>query len=167
MNTCSTALHPQTCRGVYHITRERINPIFLRVLSQNSNLLVSSHRGTKHLMSNTQQFGLVLKRDYLHLSRALMAGLGSYGSLYENTSARLMLRDVARSVARLPLNATQDLLYYEASTWRRRIAQVLPLPQALRKWMLPAARPQPKYIGRPAPEPMITPPATSGVRSRI
>lgn len=119
-----------------------------------------------HLMSNTQQFGLVLKRDYLHLSRALMAGLGSYGSLYENTSARLMLRDVARSVARLPLNATQDLLYYEASTWRRRIAQVLPLPQALRKWMLPAARPQPKYIGRPAPEPMIIPPATSGVRSR-
>lgn len=118
-----------------------------------------------HLMSNTQQFGLVLQRDYLHLSRALFAAIGSYGSLYENTPARLMLRDVAWSFARLPLNASQDLMRYEAATWRRRVANVLPMPALLRKWMLPPPRLQPKFIGPAAQPAMIVPPASGPASS--
>jgi len=44
-----------TCRGVYHIHAERVNPIFSSVLSQNSKLLVIAQlhpRSTEHLMSN-------------------------------------------------------------------------------------------------------------------
>ena len=114
-----------------------------------------------HLMSNTQQIGVVLKRDYLHLSRALFAAAGSFGSLYENTSKSLMLRDMARSLVRLPLTVTQDVMHHEVATWRKRIARVLPLPAFLKRRLVPPPRPQPKHLGRPAPKPIIMPPAAT------
>ncbi len=120
-----------------------------------------------HLMSNTQQIGVVLKRDYLHLSRALFAAAGSLGSLYEDTSKRLMLRDVLRSFLRLPLNVTQDVLHHEVSTWRKRIARVLPLPAFVKKRLVPPPRPKAKHIGKPPAQPIILPPAASRPASRI
>ena len=113
-----------------------------------------------HLMSNTQQTGVVLKRDYLHLSRALFAAVGSFGSLYEDTSGRLMARDMLLSLLRLPLTATQDVLHKEAVSWRKRITRVLPLPQFLKKRLMPPPRLQPKHLGRPPPKPIILPPTT-------
>ena len=120
-----------------------------------------------HLMSNTQQSGLVLKRDYLHLSRALFAAAGSFGSLYEDTSKRLMLRDVVRSVVRLPLTATQDVLHNEAVTWRKRLVRLLPLPSFLKKRLVPPPKPAPKYIGRAAPKPIILPPGAAHGTARV
>ncbi|MGQ0529781.1 MAG: AarF/UbiB family protein [Panacagrimonas sp.] len=111
-----------------------------------------------HLMSNTQQTGVVLKRDYLHLSRALFAAVGSFGSLYEDTSGGLMARDMLLSLLRLPLTATQDVLYKEAVSWRSRITRVLPLPQFVKKRLMPPPRLQPKHLGRPPPKPIILPP---------
>jgi ubiquinone biosynthesis protein len=86
-----------------------------------------------HLMSNTQQVGLVLRRDYLHLSRALFAAAGSFGSLYEETPKKYLLRDLALSLARMPVTATQARVQHEIGTWRGRIARLLPLPQAMRE----------------------------------
>jgi ubiquinone biosynthesis protein len=63
-----------------------------------------------HLMSNTQQAGLVLKRDYLHLSRALFAVVGSLASLYESTPRQYLLRDLARTCVRLPLTLAREQL---------------------------------------------------------
>lgn len=114
-----------------------------------------------HLMSNTQQIGVVLKRDYLHLSRALFAAAGSFGSLYENTSKRVMLRDLALSILRLPLNATQDVLHQEAASFRERLVRILPLPAVIKQQLLPRPKPQPKYIGRPAPQPIVIPPPST------
>lgn len=114
-----------------------------------------------HLMSSTQQAGLVLNRDYLHLSRALFAAAGSFGSLYEDTSKRLMARDLLMSLLRLPLMASQDLLHHEVSTWRKRLVEVLPLPDFLRKRLSPPPRPQPRHLGRAQPGPIIVPPASS------
>jgi ubiquinone biosynthesis protein len=111
-----------------------------------------------HLMSNTQQIGLVLKRDYLHLSRALFAAAGSFGSLYEDTSKGLMARDVVRSLMRLPLNLTQDVLHHEVATWKRRLAHVLPMPAFVRKRLLPPPRLQPTSLARARPKPIIVPP---------
>lgn len=119
-----------------------------------------------HLMSNTQQTGVVLKRDYLHLSRALFAAAGSFGSLYEDTSKRLMARDMVLSLLRLPLTATQDVLHNEAQSWRKRIARVLPLPEFIKRRLVPPPKPAPKFLGRPPPKPIILPPASrSGVRA--
>ena len=91
-----------------------------------------------HLMSNTQQVGLVLRRDYLHLSRALFAAAGSFGSLYEDESKKLLAMDLLRGLLRLPLNVTQDTLHRELGHVRTKLAQTLPLPEFVRSRMLPA-----------------------------
>lgn len=85
-----------------------------------------------HLMSNTQQTGLVIQRDYLHLSRALFAAAGSFGSLYENDPKRRLAADLLRSLLRLPLTMTQDRLHDEVGLLRARVARALPLPRGLR-----------------------------------
>ena len=92
-------------------------------------------------MSNTQQAGLVIQRDYLHLSRALFAAGGSFGSLYEGESKTLLLRDVTRTLLRLPLTATNDLFHREILAVRRKLASVLPLPRFLRDRLSPPPAP--------------------------
>lgn len=110
-----------------------------------------------HLMSNTQQAGLVIQRDYLHLARALFAAGGSFGSLYEGESKTLLLRDLSRTLMRLPLTATQDLFHREIATVRRKLAHTLPLPGFLRRHLLPAnlesqAQPVANVARLPIPE---------------
>jgi serine/threonine protein kinase len=100
------------------------------------------------LMSNTQTTGIVLKREYLHLSRALMAAVGSFSSLYEDSPKRLILRDIAEGVMRLPMRYTRERVHAEVVSWRRFAARVLPLPASVRKRWLPAA---PAVVSLPVP----------------
>ncbi|HEY0917290.1 MAG TPA: AarF/ABC1/UbiB kinase family protein [Solimonas sp.] len=93
------------------------------------------------LMSNTQHAGVVLKRDYLHLSRALFAAAGSFGSLYENESKKKLAADLARGLLRLPLTFTQDRLHEESRSLRLRLARLLPLPGIIKQRLAPPARP--------------------------
>lgn len=93
-----------------------------------------------HLMSNTQQAGLVLRRDYLHLSRALFAAAGSFGSLYENESKRRLAQDLVRGLLRLPMTLTQDRLHEGIDGLRSLLARRLPLPRILRSRLAPAHR---------------------------
>jgi ubiquinone biosynthesis protein len=87
------------------------------------------------LMSNTQAAGIVLKREYLHLSRALMAAVGSFATLYEDGSKQLLLRDLAGGVLRLPVRYTRERVQAEVTHWRARAAEVLPLPASVRsRW---------------------------------
>lgn len=90
-----------------------------------------------HLMSNTQHSGVVIKREYLHLSRALMAAAGSFGTLYEKSPKRLLLVDLTFGVARLPWKLTRDVMRAEVSFWRGRMARLLPLPKLLRDRLAP------------------------------
>ncbi len=101
--------------------------------------LHSRGQAVLQLMSNTQQAGLVIQRDYLHLSRALFAAGGSFGSLYEGERKTLLLRDVSRTLLRLPLTASSDLFHREIMAVRRRLASVLPLPAFLRNRLAPPA----------------------------
>jgi predicted unusual protein kinase regulating ubiquinone biosynthesis (AarF/ABC1/UbiB family) len=96
-----------------------------------------------HLMSNTQTTGIVLKQEYLHLSRALMAAVGSFGTLYEDSSKRLLVRDLAEGMLRLPVRYTRERVGAEVSSWRARAARVLPLPAAVRSRWLPPPLPVP------------------------
>ncbi len=86
-----------------------------------------------HLMSNTQQVGLVLKRDYLHLSRALFALAGSIGSLYEGEPGRRLAIDLAIVALRLPATFTREMFVRELNTVRGRLARRLapPAPPAV------------------------------------
>jgi hypothetical protein len=88
-------------------------------------------------MSNTQHAGVVVKREYLHLSRALMAAAGSFGTLYEKSPKRLLLLDLTFGLARLPMHLARDILYAELSFWRGRMARLLPLPKVLRDRLAP------------------------------
>jgi ubiquinone biosynthesis protein len=90
-----------------------------------------------HLMSNTQHSGVIIKREYLHLSRALMAAAGSFGTLYEKSPKRLLLLDLTFGVAGLPWKLGRDILRAEVSFWRRRMARLLPLPKVLRDRLAP------------------------------
>jgi ubiquinone biosynthesis protein len=92
-----------------------------------------------HLMSNTQTAGIVLKREYLHLSRALMAAVGSFASLYESSPKQLLLRDLVEGVLRMPMRYTRERVHAEATHWRARAARVLPLPRSVRSRWLPVA----------------------------
>lgn len=105
------------------------------------------------LMSSTQAAGLVLRRDYLHLSRALFAAAGSFGSLYEHDSRKLLARDLAMSLARLPMRATQEWLRFEARGIAATLAESLPMPKRLRTMLSP-----PPAVHRPEPVAMRTAP---------
>ena len=78
------------------------------------------------LLANTQQAGLVLKRDYLHLSRALMALAGSYGTLYEGDRRSLLLRDLGRVALKLPLTLGRELASQELRALRGRFGRRSP-----------------------------------------
>lgn len=110
-----------------------------------------------HLVANTQQLGLVLHSDYLHLSRALFAAAGSFGSLYEDESKRLLLRDLTWSAVRLPLRVTQDWLRYETRGWRGAVTRWVPMPAALRRILAPP----PPAAAIPKPLPPRTAPAVN------
>src|SRR5581483_5064095 len=90
-----------------------------------------------HLMSNTQHAGVVIKKEYLHLSRALMAAAGSFGTLYEKSPKRLLMLDLAFGLARLPWKLARDITFAEVSFWRARMARLLPLPKVLRDRLAP------------------------------
>lgn len=81
-----------------------------------------------HLMSNTQQVGLVLKRDYLHLSRALFALAGSVGTLYESDTGRRLAIDLAIVALRLPATFTREMFLRELNDIRGRLARRLSSP---------------------------------------
>jgi len=90
-----------------------------------------------HLLSNTQTSGIVLNRDYLHLSRALMAAVGSFSSLYENAPSGCCCRTspAASCACRCATNPRAHLR--RADHVARRAARFLPLPDALRSRWLP------------------------------
>jgi ubiquinone biosynthesis protein len=94
-------------RGVAPLTRRS----FLAELRRGGlDGLVLRGRTVLGLMASMQQQGVVLNRDYLHLSRSLLAAAGSFGSLYESTPKRVMVRDLAVSLLRLPLTAAREAL---------------------------------------------------------
>jgi hypothetical protein len=104
-------------RGVRPLTRGNLLSELQRGRLQG---LAQRARSVLHLMGNTQQIGIVLNRDYLHLSRSLLAAAGSFGALYEDTPKMAMVRDALRFAARLPFRATRDMAQHRLATRRAR-----------------------------------------------
>jgi predicted unusual protein kinase regulating ubiquinone biosynthesis (AarF/ABC1/UbiB family) len=135
------------------LSKRKVAPLSARgvIAELRGGALAGLHRRAQavmHLVSNTQQLGVVLDRDYVHMARALFAVAGSVGSLYEGTPKALLLRDLLGALARLPLTAARELLHRELWRWRQRLSWLLPLPREMRGRLAPpaaVARP----VGRP------------------
>ncbi|MDR3418524.1 MAG: AarF/ABC1/UbiB kinase family protein [Nevskia sp.] len=103
-----------------------------------------------HLMSNTQQVGLVLKRDYLHLSRAVFALVGSIGTLYEGEPGRRLALDLAVVALRLPVTFSREVFVRELNAVRERLANRLAPPPPP-----PVPMPLPRAPAPMTPAPML------------
>ncbi len=62
------------------------------------------------LMSNTQQLGVVIRKDYLHLSRAIFAAAGSVGALYEGAPASRLALDLLAGGLKFPWMLARESL---------------------------------------------------------
>ena len=71
------------------------------------------------LMSNTQHLGLVVRGEYLHLSRSATAMLGTLGSLYKDVPRRQVAADLLWALNAFPLLALQDTLRGKPAELRR------------------------------------------------
>jgi ubiquinone biosynthesis protein len=110
-------------KGITQLTRRNV----IRELRRGgAEGLVRRGRAVLQLMGNTQQVGVVLSREYLHLSRSLFAAAGSFGTLYDDTPKRKLARDVVRSVVRLPVLAADDMLQRRLYTFRQVAGRMLP-----------------------------------------
>lgn len=81
------------------------------------------------IVSGTQAAGLVVRRDYLHLSRAIAAVIGSFGTLYPPGQRRGMVRDLGLATATLPFTLVYELLLSENGAWRARRRTRPPVPK--------------------------------------
>lgn len=63
-----------------------------------------------HLMSNTQQLGLVVRGEYLHLSRSLVAMIATLGGLYEGVPRARVVADILITLNTFPARLLQDFL---------------------------------------------------------
>ncbi|MFM7331394.1 MAG: AarF/UbiB family protein [Brachymonas sp.] len=68
-----------------------------------------------HLMSNTQQLGLVVRGEYLHLSRSLVAMIATLGNLYHGVPGYRVFADVLLTVNSFPAQLLQDVLRSKSS----------------------------------------------------
>ena len=75
-----------------------------------------------HLLSNTQHLGLVVRGDYLHLSRSATAMFGTLGSLYQGVPRRRVLADVLWALNTFPARALRDALRGKSANLRDELA---------------------------------------------
>lgn len=85
-----------------------------------------------HLLSNTQQLGIVPRGEYMHLMRSALAAAGTFGTLYEDTGRLTMAGDFLTFVSRFPLRMAQDQARVQWRHARGRAWQSLPLVDSLK-----------------------------------
>lgn len=73
------------------------------------------------LMSNTQQLGLVVRSEYLHLSRSIGAMVGTMGSLYKDVPRYHAIKDIVVTTNSFPARLLQDFLLSKKSEIRQLI----------------------------------------------
>lgn len=100
-----------------------------------------------HLMSNTQHLGLVVKSEYLHLSRSIAAIIGTYLQLYKDVSKFYLFFDSVKTLTQFPISLVLDKAADNRSPQYMQLLHRIPLLPNLIK-------PAPKYLSYdPAPAP--------------
>ena len=80
-----------------------------------------------HLMSNTQHLGLVVKSEYLHLSRSIAAIVGTYLNLYKGIPRIILYVDSVRTFTQLPVSLVLDKVADKQSAQYIQLLHKLPL----------------------------------------
>lgn len=80
-----------------------------------------------HLMSNTQHLGLVVKSEYLHLSRSIAAIVGTYLNLYKGIPKIVLCVDSVRTFTQLPVSLVLDKVADKQSAQYIQLLHKLPL----------------------------------------
>ncbi|HEU0196736.1 MAG TPA: AarF/ABC1/UbiB kinase family protein [Nevskiaceae bacterium] len=106
-------------------------------------------RAVAQIISSTQAAGLVVRGDYLHLSRAVAAVIGSFGTLYPTGRRHGMLRDLSWALATAPMALGREAILAEGQAWRVRLK---------REREVHAPQVMPTGAMRHAPPPMPPPP---------
>ncbi len=111
-------------KGVVPLTRSN----FVRVLGSGGLAgLQARGQSVMQLGSNTQQLGLVVRGEYLHLSRSLFAAAGSFASLYADSRRLTLLQDLLTGLTGFPWRLAKDRLDVEVHRVRGRLRQAVPL----------------------------------------
>ncbi len=80
-----------------------------------------------HLMSNTQHLGLIVKSEYLHLSRSIAAITGTYLNLYKGIPRIILFVDSIRTFTQLPVSLVLDKIADKQSAQYIQLLHRLPL----------------------------------------
>lgn len=106
---------PLTSPFVFQLRREGIDGLHRRI------------QVVLHLMSNTQHLGLVVKSEYLHLSRSIAAIAGTYVNLYKGIPKIFLCVDSVRTITQLPVSLVLDKVADKQSAAYIRLLHRLPL----------------------------------------
>ncbi|MBF0239569.1 MAG: AarF/ABC1/UbiB kinase family protein [SAR324 cluster bacterium] len=93
---------------------------------------------TMQMMSNTQQLGLVIRSEYLHLSRSVSAMTGSYANLYVKQPKHLLVTDLLKAISHFPLNLMKDRFEVRRKQLREQIKQTMPFSFIFEEEVAPA-----------------------------
>ena len=97
-----------------------LNKKIVRTLyKEGSDGLHSRLQAAVHLMSNTYQLGLVMESGYLHLSRSILAMVGTYVNMYKGVSKVTMAMDFIKDFSLFPVNLAKDRLMLKRDEVRR------------------------------------------------
>jgi ubiquinone biosynthesis protein len=118
---------PLTRNFVFQLKREGMAGIYRRL------------QAVLQLMSNTQHLGLVVKSEYLHLSRSIGAIIGTYLNLYKDISKFYLLFDSLKTLTQFPVSLVLDRVADNRSPQYVQLLHKIPLLPNLIK-------PAPKYL---------------------
>jgi hypothetical protein len=79
-----------------------------------------------HLISNTQRLGVIVKSEYLHLSRSLLALTGTYASLCEELPKMTIMIDICKTLSHFPLNLAGDRVRSKRAAVVKQLLDKLP-----------------------------------------
>lgn len=123
-----------------------------RLLREGSSGMHKRLQAALHLLSNTQQLGIVPRGEYMHLLRSALAAAGAFGTIYEGAGRLTVAGDLVTFAGRFPLRMAQDRARVEWRHARGKAWQSLPFhesvefpePPVLTK-MAPQRQPESKF----------------------
>lgn len=109
-----------------------VKELFMNVTDNSLHELHARFQLAMHLMSNTQHMNIVIKSEYLHLSRSLFAMTGTYAGLYEGMPTHLMFTDFLKAFSLFPMILMLDRFEIKKKTSKKDFLQSIPFPMVLK-----------------------------------
>ncbi len=135
------------------LNRKKVSPLgryFLYQLYQEGRAGFQRRLQTvMHLMTNTQHLGIVVRSEYLHLLRSLVAMVGTYARFYEDVPRYRLPYDFLKTVTFFPSLLFWDRFNVMTHKFYQDVIHKFPLPESVQKrlsdrWK-PGKKPWPSF----------------------